>query len=460
MPLKKLTTGDVGVAVGDLPALVDVGGGVAGLPAVDGSLLTGISGSGDVSGPASSVNLRIAVFSGTTGKTIADGGVAIAGLQPISSVLTNTTASFTTAQQTKLSGIAAGATVGADWNTNLLNIPAFGTAALLDAGVATGDLVQLEDVGGEPGLPAVDGSQLLNLPGGGGGDYFTLQGSAYVGGLQTGNARGSGALDVQSARALVTQVAAGANSMAFGYNNELNSSGSIGIGSSNFNGTGVNCILVGISNTSRSNYNQNGFNSFAAGKSNGIFSDSVSCVGIQNVCAGPAGGNAFGRSNVTYGGYDPQAFGAYNTTIGYRASAFGISCNVTGTQSIAFGQEITVEGDESGAFGFNAYAVGDSAWALGYKVSIEGDGILEIGNWPTEAARGGSIRLYDSGNINFTVAESDTAFTDGGSTPGSEVDGTVFRGGLGFRFTTGGSLIITRNDASGNITESAPIAFT
>lgn len=40
-----------------------------------------------------------------------------------------------------------------------------GSAAALDAGGGLGDLVQLEDVGGgTPGLPAVDGSQLTNLP--------------------------------------------------------------------------------------------------------------------------------------------------------------------------------------------------------------------------------------------------------------------------------------------------------
>lgn len=38
---------------------------------------------------------------------------ALAGKQPLSTVLTNTTASFTTAQETKLSGIAAGATANA-----------------------------------------------------------------------------------------------------------------------------------------------------------------------------------------------------------------------------------------------------------------------------------------------------------------------------------------------------------
>lgn len=47
-----------------------------------------------------------------------------------------------------------------------------GSAALLDTGTSIGDVVEVVDVGaGVPGLPAIDGSQLLNLPGGGGGGY-------------------------------------------------------------------------------------------------------------------------------------------------------------------------------------------------------------------------------------------------------------------------------------------------
>lgn len=38
-----------------------------------------------------------------------------------------------------------------------------GGGALLDAGVATGDLIQLVDVAGTPGLPAIDGSQLTGI---------------------------------------------------------------------------------------------------------------------------------------------------------------------------------------------------------------------------------------------------------------------------------------------------------
>ena len=47
-------------------------------------------------------------------------------------------------------------------------IDALGSAALADSGTAIGQLVALRNVGGSAALPAVDGSQLTNLPGGGG----------------------------------------------------------------------------------------------------------------------------------------------------------------------------------------------------------------------------------------------------------------------------------------------------
>ena len=49
-----------------------------------------------------------------------DGKQAAGSYQPLATVLTNTTASFTTAQETKLSGIATGATAN-DTDANLKN---------------------------------------------------------------------------------------------------------------------------------------------------------------------------------------------------------------------------------------------------------------------------------------------------------------------------------------------------
>ena len=55
------------------------------------------------------------------------------------------------------------------WVKTTLTIDELGTAALEDVGTAIGDVVQLEDVGGVAGLPAVDGSQLTGLASSGSG---------------------------------------------------------------------------------------------------------------------------------------------------------------------------------------------------------------------------------------------------------------------------------------------------
>jgi hypothetical protein len=56
--------------------------GIQGVPGPSGS------GSGDVTGPAGAITNRIAVFSGTTGKVLADGGKLVADFQPIDAELT------------------------------------------------------------------------------------------------------------------------------------------------------------------------------------------------------------------------------------------------------------------------------------------------------------------------------------------------------------------------------------
>lgn len=110
---------DVGVTIGDVVQVVDVGGN-PGLPVLDGSNLTNLPGGGDVTGPGSSTIGNIASFDSKVGTSIADSGLAVADV-------------LTTAE----------------------------------VGTSIGDLFVLVDVGGNPALPAVDGSQLTNLPGGG-----------------------------------------------------------------------------------------------------------------------------------------------------------------------------------------------------------------------------------------------------------------------------------------------------
>lgn len=119
---------DVGTDAGDIVQL----NGSGQLPAVDGSLLTGISGE---SGAVDSVN-------GQTGVVVLD---------PDDLDDTSTTNKFN---------------VQSDWNASsgleqILNKPTLGTSSSLDVGTDANEVVQLN---GSSQLPAVDGSLLTNLP--------------------------------------------------------------------------------------------------------------------------------------------------------------------------------------------------------------------------------------------------------------------------------------------------------
>jgi len=131
---------DVGTSAGNVVQL----NGSAQLPAVDGSLLTGITASvaalddiGDVSAAAPS-NTNVIKYNSTSGDW-ESGAVAAS----------------------EVSGLATVATTGA--YSDLSGTPTLGTAAAEDVGTLAGNVVQLD---GSARLPAVDGSQLTNLPSG------------------------------------------------------------------------------------------------------------------------------------------------------------------------------------------------------------------------------------------------------------------------------------------------------
>lgn len=88
---------------------------------------TGSTGPQGATGPAGP-----SLWGGITGtlSTQSDLATALAGKQPLASVLTNTTASFTTAQETKLSGIATAATANSSDATLLTRANHTGTQAV------------------------------------------------------------------------------------------------------------------------------------------------------------------------------------------------------------------------------------------------------------------------------------------------------------------------------------------
>jgi len=149
---------DVGTSASNIVQL----NGSAQLPAVDGSLLTGISASiaalndvGDVNAPTPA-NTNVIKYNSTSGDW-ESGAVAASEVSGLATVAT-------TGAYSDLSGtptLATVATTGA--YSDLSGTPTLGTAAALDVGTSATNVVQLD---GSARLPAVDGSQLTNLPSG------------------------------------------------------------------------------------------------------------------------------------------------------------------------------------------------------------------------------------------------------------------------------------------------------
>ena len=187
LPLSKVSDSggaaslDAGTNAGNLVQLVDVGGTVK-LPALDGSALTNLpSGSGSVT----SVTPQADNGSGTAITT--SGNIKVAGTAPISTNVVGDTITVTH-DNASGSGVSTGfpAAIEIDSKGHVVSVgssapPAqaannlsdlanvgtartnlgLGTAAVEDVGTGNNNIVQLD---GSSRLPAVDGSQLTNLP--------------------------------------------------------------------------------------------------------------------------------------------------------------------------------------------------------------------------------------------------------------------------------------------------------
>ena len=152
------------------------------LPAVDGSQITGITSSigaldqiGDVT-ITSVADRQVLTYDSASSEWI-NSAVAYADVTGTPTLATVAT----TGAYSDLSGtptLATVATTGA--YSDLSGTPTLGTAAALNVGSTIGDVVQLEDVGGNPSLPAVDGSQVTGL------DYTNLTGvpTSFINSLQ------------------------------------------------------------------------------------------------------------------------------------------------------------------------------------------------------------------------------------------------------------------------------------
>jgi hypothetical protein len=166
--------------------------------------------------------------------------------------------------------------------------------------------------------------------------------NAVIIGDVSGDARGSGALDLQSHRVLVTNVASGSESVALGVNNTASANRS---------------TATGYNNTASGDYSQ------AFGYSNNATIYASTAIGYANYAIGNYS-SALGNSNYAEA-YFSASVGSNNTASTYQGSAFGYGNTASANYSSAFGFLNHTEGVYSVALGANAQATSPSSLAIG-----------------------------------------------------------------------------------------------
>lgn len=179
-----------------------------------------------------------------------------------------------------------------------------------------------------------------------GGPFLIISGTngAVVGGDKTGNARGANALDIQSVRSAVDQVASGSSAIAIGYNTRVSSGGML-VGS----GSTANGIVYGLG---------------------------VQDSGSHSVIFGRGASTGFTSFYSTLIGHTASSTGTgYNVAVGYQASvgasgvAVGFQSAVAGSAGVAVGRASSASATDSTAVGADAVSSFSRATALGKSAS-------------------------------------------------------------------------------------------
>lgn len=145
----------------------------------------------------------------------------------------------------------------------------------------------------------------------------------------TGNTRGLNALDLQTLRGAVAQVASGISSVVVGNLNTASGIGSMALGRSNAS-SGLNSLVVGASNNASA--------------------QSSTAVGNANT-ASAQGATAIGGSN-TASGINSSAIGVSNTVSANSSHAFGQSLNISTANHVRIGYGVSttwIDVEASGA---------------------------------------------------------------------------------------------------------------
>lgn len=248
------------------------------------------------------------------------------------------------------------------------------------------------------------------------------------GALNSGNAKGAGAIDYQTGRSAATQVASGANSIAIGVNNTASGSTAIAIGigttvaGANSIGVGntATCagsdsVAIGETTTAAGNTgtamgyaaSAGGTNSTAIGRGSSASTSQCTSIGYNaatsaadatavgsGATASKSGATAIGKGAVANTQDDTTAVGSGAAASNYFALALGYSASATGIRAISLGNS-SASATDSTAIGEVATASGSGALAVGNSATASGSGSIAIG--PSSLSR-----RDNSSNINST----------------------------------------------------------
>jgi len=221
-------------------------------------------------------------------------------------------------------------------------------------------------------------------------------GTAYVGGDQSGNPRGSGALEIQSKRDGDAYVARGSESVLIGSNSIV---------------TGNNSIAIGRQNEIRAS------DSHIFGQSNQIVNGATKSSVVGRDC------KISGARSVAYG----NEIKVNQDSIDSIAMGRNIDVTDNADGSIAVGNDIQMSGESSVALGLNIDVSGDNSAAFGRNVKVNAGNVTEIGGWHTDHTRGVGVRLSNlgtdiapSGSVSFTLPEKTFSPLGGGNVYGEE----------------------------------------
>lgn len=240
---------------------------------------------------------------------------------------------------------------------------------------------------------------------------------------QTGDALGTGALNLQTGRAASTKVASGNYGIALGYGSEASSDFSHALGHNSVCNSGTYALAVGP------------------------FADAAG-------------------AEATAIGSQANASGQYGIAIGKQADAdnngiaIGQSSEALNTNSVALGIFSDAKGDDATALGYGASAAAAGATAVGDSAKANTANGVSIGNLPdieiyTDYAAWAASTAYTAGNIRrfasgstymlYCTKSGTSAGSEPSATPGFVTDNTAEW--FVFTITTSGNEIAIGNQA-------------